>query len=86
MLKHICNIKNSRQGHDLPISENDREISPICEENKTLAKIFEFTVNGPVHEIWILTCKCHSLSFMCSYIVGHEAKNFMGESKNIPKS
>ena len=29
---HICDIKNSRQGHDLSISENDRVISPIRED------------------------------------------------------
>ena len=56
---HICNVENSQKGRDLPISVNDRVISPIREdfiftklnfvyakfrENKTLAKIFEFTV------------------------------------------
>ena len=71
---HICDIKNSRQGHDLPISENDRVIRQFVRilfsrnfayakfpEIKTLAKISEFTVNGPVHEIWVLTCIYHSL-------------------------
>ena len=29
--KHICNIKNSRLGHDLPTLVNDRMISPSCE-------------------------------------------------------
>ena len=51
--RHICDVKNSLQGHDLPISVNDRMISPLCEdfiytnfhENKTLAKMSEFTVN-----------------------------------------
>ena len=56
--RHICDVKNSRQRHDLPISVNDRVISPFHEgfsfprnfayakfrENKTLAKISEFTV------------------------------------------
>ena len=38
---------NSRLWHDLPISVNDRIISPFLEdfrENKTLAKISGFTV------------------------------------------
>ena len=57
--RHICDFKNSRQRHDLPISVNDMVISPFHEaffyfhetwhmqsfhENKTLAKISEFTV------------------------------------------
>ena len=46
--RHICDIKNSRLGHDLPISVNDRMISPFWEgyicENKTLVEISEFTV------------------------------------------
>ena len=29
---HICNVKNSRRGHDLLISVNDRVISPINED------------------------------------------------------
>ena len=51
--RQICDVKISRPGHDLPISVNDRNISPYCEsfnakfrENKTLPKISEFTVNG----------------------------------------
>ena len=53
--RHICDAKNLRLGHDLPISVNDRVISPFREDfiftklakfrkNKTLAKISEFTV------------------------------------------
>ena len=55
---HICDVENSRQGRDLPLSVNDRVISPIREdifsrnftqakfrENKTLAIISEFTVS-----------------------------------------
>ena len=51
-------VKNSRLGHDLPISVNDRIFHPFgrvifsrnfayskFHENKTLAKIFEFTVD-----------------------------------------
>ena len=54
---HICDIKKSLQGHNFPISENDREISPNREdlfsrnfsyakfrENTTIVKISEFTV------------------------------------------
>ena len=29
--RHICNIKNSRLGHDIPISVNDRVILPFHE-------------------------------------------------------
>ena len=54
--RHICDVKNSRLGHDLAISINNRVISAFGEdfifsnlyakfrENKVLAKIFEFTV------------------------------------------
>ena len=53
--RHICDVKNSRLGHYLPISINVRVISSFREgyiftklrtfcENKTLAKISEFTV------------------------------------------
>ena len=53
--RRICDTKNSPLGHDLPASVNDRVISPFLEdfifhetskflENKTLAKISEFTV------------------------------------------
>ena len=53
--RHICDVENSRLGHDLPRSVNDRVISAFREdfvftkyvmfrENKTLAKISEFTV------------------------------------------
>ena len=31
VISHICDITNSRLGHDLPISVNDRLISPFCE-------------------------------------------------------
>ena len=52
--RHICHVKNLLLGHDLPISVNDRVISPFCDdfiftklrkfrENKTLLKISEFT-------------------------------------------
>ena len=54
----LKDIKKSRVWYDLPISVNDRVISPFCEgfiftkfENKTLAKISEFTVlNGDSKE------------------------------------
>ena len=51
--RHICGVKNSLLWHDLPISINDRVISPFREdfvftvplsENKTLAIISDFTV------------------------------------------
>ena len=55
--RHICDVKNSRLGHDLPTSVKDIVISPfrddsiftklrICEvrENKTIGKISKFTV------------------------------------------
>ena len=29
--RHICDVKKSQTGHDLPISVNDRVISPIRE-------------------------------------------------------
>ena len=57
--RHICHVKNSRQGHDLHTTVNDRVILPFCKgtfsrnfayvkfcENKTLPKISEFTVAG----------------------------------------
>ena len=53
-VKNICDIKNSRKGHDLPIPANDRVISPFREgfiltklhvcENEPLEKISKFTV------------------------------------------
>ena len=58
--RHIWDVLNSRLGHDLPISVDDRMISPFREdfisqnfaygkfpENKTLAKISKFTVIEP---------------------------------------
>ena len=55
--RHICDIKNSLLGHELPISVVDWVISPFCEgfifiklpicevfKNKTHAKISAFTV------------------------------------------
>ena len=55
--RHLCDVRNSRLGHDIRISVNGRAILPIREgfnfrklayakfrENKTLAKISEFTV------------------------------------------
>ena len=55
--RHICDVKNSRLGHDQPVSVNDRLIFPFREdfiftklriyevsENKTLAKISVLTV------------------------------------------
>ena len=30
--RHICDVKKSRTGHNLPISVNDRVISPIRED------------------------------------------------------
>ena len=49
--RHICDAKNSRLGHDLPISVNDRVISAFREdfkfrENIALVKISEFTVSN----------------------------------------
>ena len=29
--RHICHVENSRIGHDLPTSVNDRVISAFCE-------------------------------------------------------
>ena len=29
---HICDVENLRQGHDLPISVNDRVVLPIRED------------------------------------------------------
>ena len=58
--RHSCCAKNSRPEHDLPISVIDRVISQFREdfiftklrikfrENKTLAKISEFTVNTKI--------------------------------------
>ena len=51
-LRQICDVQNSRPRDDLHILVNDRVISPYREsfiftkfrENKTLAKISEFTV------------------------------------------
>ena len=54
--RHTCDIENSRLGHDLHLSVNDRVILPflvdliftkirICHENKTLTKISKFTVS-----------------------------------------
>ena len=56
-LRHICDNKKSRIGHDLPILVNERVISPFCEDfifkklricgvlqKKTLAKISAFAV------------------------------------------
>ena len=31
VISHICDVKNSRLGHDLPFSVNDRMISPFRE-------------------------------------------------------
>ena len=54
--RHICGVKNSRLGHELPLLVNGRVSSQFREgvvfnklrikfrENKTLAKIFENTV------------------------------------------
>ena len=52
--RHICDVKNSQLGHDLPISVNDRVISPFANgfifaygkfrEYKVPAKISEFTI------------------------------------------
>ena len=52
--RHICDVKNSQLGHDLPTSVNDSDFAralfsqnladrKLC-ENKTLAKISDFTV------------------------------------------
>ena len=55
--RHICDVKNSRLGHDLTISVNNRVILPfhevfifICEvsQKQTLAKICEFIVSASV--------------------------------------
>ena len=58
--RHICDVKSSQLGHDIPISVNNRVILPfskgfifmklhICEvsRNKTLARIIKFTVYFP---------------------------------------
>ena len=55
--RHICDVNNLPLGHDLPLSVNDRVISPFHEilfsrnlayakfhKNKTLEKYSEFTV------------------------------------------
>ena len=58
--RHIYDVRNSRLWHDIRISVNDRVILPFHEcfiftklrkfrENKTLAKISEFTVIGKPH-------------------------------------
>ena len=39
--RHICHVKNSRQGHDLLTTVNDRVISPFCEGNFASAKFHE---------------------------------------------
>ena len=70
-LRHICDDKNSRLEHDLPILVNGRVILPFARilfswnlayakfrENKTLAqKISEFTVVSCVIRKWIFTYK-----------------------------
>ena len=54
--RHICDVKNSQLGHDLPISVSDRVIVRFSEdfisrnfanfrENKTLVKKSKLTVN-----------------------------------------
>ena len=60
--RHICDVKHSPLGYDLPISVNILMISPILEglifmklrTNKTLAKISEFTVSQFVRGISVL--------------------------------
>ena len=51
--RHICGVKNSQLGHDVPISVNDRVFSPrilfsrnlaYVKFDKALLKISEFTV------------------------------------------
>ena len=45
---HICGIKNALLGHDLPISVNDRVISPFWEEFIfTKLRICEVSQNKP---------------------------------------
>ena len=85
--RHICDVKNSRLRHDIPISVNDRVISPFREdfvftklrENKTLAKISEFTVgvkirghkeSYPVVNFCILCSGVVDLLFIVTPIVG----------------
>ena len=78
--RHICDVKNSRQRHDLPISVNDRVISPFHEglfsrnfayakfrENKTLAKIYEFTVCNK-HQNLTNWLECFSIQQACADI------------------
>ena len=61
--RHICDFQNSQLGHGLPISVNDRVVSTFREnffsrnfayaklrENKTLAKLSEFTVYRTYHK------------------------------------
>ena len=56
--RHVCAVRNSRLGHDIPISVNNRVICHFARvlisrnfaivkfwENKTLAKMSEFTVH-----------------------------------------
>ena len=63
IVRRICDVKNSEQRHDLLISVNDRVILPLqrvlfsrnlayakFRENKTLAKISEFTVTFTFQE------------------------------------
>ena len=51
--RHICQLKKTRLWHDLPTSFKNKEFSPFrkvffaklrIRENKTLAKVSEFTV------------------------------------------
>ena len=63
--RHICNVSNSRLGHELPTSINDRLISTfredfifakICEvlQNQNPREISEFTVLDSAYEILVL--------------------------------
>ena len=45
--RHICHVKTLQLGHDLPTLNDKREMSILrgkFRENKTLVKIYEFTV------------------------------------------
>ena len=77
--RHICEVRNSRLGHDIPISGNGRVILPFREgfnftklayakfrENKTLAKISEFTV---CNVIPVRPKQCWRFLYMYMYLL-----------------
>ena len=57
--RNISDVNNARFRQDVPISINHRVILPYAKfrENKTLAKISEFTVNVSLYNKgWQLSC------------------------------